>query len=216
MLNSMKLRGLALAFVAVACMVCAPQAQARTKAPRNSDRSYGIMYDVYTGFDDSGRILPDTGISPTQAIMLGEIEKHCATKAEEVRGQAQFMLKTGFKGGIINAIFTAAGAVLGFPGTRFGDYAAYAGVAGIGSGLFAGNMTEEQAMKVVSSYCVLQWVQKNSSDRNDRRLDNIIAIPLMVGNAPRPQVNQSLVTERRDAHDGDEDVGNAPLPPPMH
>jgi len=192
---------------------CASTPHIRTAADPGPGYTRDYMVDIYTGYDASGNIRTTRPLTATEAHMLAATDQHCIEKTHEVDAIWQGYIKDGVKGGFLIGLGTAVGAVLGSftsGGMSFLNYLKYGAGSGLGSGVFTAEQKREQALKIVHSYCMLQWVQKNSNDYADRRLKDIIIIPMMVGRAKLPGVDPHARTPTHEEEFSNDDRGSEP------
>lgn len=190
------------------------QPQALSETPPNFTRNF--MVRAYNGFDQSGQIRPWRPVTRLEADMIISASAQCQQLTNEVYGLALEYAKDGIKGGVLVGLSTAVGAVLGgfTKGPfSFGDYLTYAGVAGVGSGLFSASIRIDQMLSYVHFYCVTLVFDKNARDRDETRLGGVgrdlIILPVP-GKARMPQIDPNVTTRFSAQYDD----GSTPPPPP--
>jgi hypothetical protein len=211
-----------------ACSTMGPSHESTAQAePPAYTKDYVV--DIYTGYDDDGNInqtrldangnvIPQGQLTYMESKMLDSTDRYCTTELNQVVGRFGYDLKGVVRFGVLQGLGTALGAVEGFAGSSFTSYLKYAGIAGAGGGLAAGEMTWEESIRVVHSYCVMMWVQKNSTENGDQRLKHIMIYPLIAGKAHRPghTANDGVKFERTNRSNGEErETSETTTPPPL-
>jgi len=185
--------------------------------------------DTYTGYDPEGGInqsrldangtsIPIGTLTYMESKMLDSTDDHCGQVAKNVVGHATYVVKNGIRYYVLGGLGTAIGAVTGFSGTDFLSYFKYGGGANAGSSFAGVEMTWDESIGVVRSYCMISWVAKNPADKGDGRLKNVMIYPVIAGNGRRlpHTADDGKKFERHDGRQAEEQAETTVPPPPVH
>jgi hypothetical protein len=187
---------LALSFLLSACATAlhsSPSPKAREFPHYTND----YVIAIYYGFDENGHMnktrhdangneIPNGMLTHMESVMIDESDRYCTQVVDQVSGRFGYDLKNTVRFGVLEGLGGAVGGVAGFPGMSFKSFFEEIGGGGAGGGLAGSEMTWEEGLRIVHSYCVMTIVQKNSSDVGDSRLKQIMILPLVAGHAVRP------------------------------
>lgn len=180
----------------------------------NSATQDHVMLMKQMHFDGNGRALPAQPLTREEAIMTAQIEQFCTQQAKErIKGKAGSLIKKATLGSILLGIFGGIGSLF-FPFAKFGQYAGYAGASGFGSGAFTGSITIEQAQSVFTGYCQISQIY-NLGRTGDRRLNDIIAAPVVGLKSSRMAVDWNAHSEKPDTSDSGDTSSDDAAPSPV-
>lgn len=187
---------LASSFMLSAC------ATTRHSGPSPKDREFprytnDYVIGIYYGFDENGHMnktrldahgneIPQGMLTHMESVMIDESDRYCTGIVNQVSGRFGYDLKNTVRFGVLEGVGGAVGGVAGFTGVSFKSFFEEIGGGGAGGGLAGSEMTWEEGLRIVHSYCVMTIVQKNSSDVGDARLKQIMIFPVIAGHAVRP------------------------------
>lgn len=205
-------------FLLTAACTTTQNAGPQSIAPATPGYTSNFMVVMYDGFNPDGTIRQERPLTSQEARMILSTSEFCRQKTAEVHQLWLTYGKNMVKGGILQGLGVAVGAVLGGftkGPLSFGDYLVYGGFAGMGGGAYSASVQIDQALKIVHGYCVSSIVDKNSRDRDQTRLGGVlrdaIIIPLIAGRARLPRVDPNA-TSRYGAM-SDDGGSQAPIPP---
>ncbi len=153
------------------------------------------VIDIYTGFDEAGNINPARPLTATEAIMVANIDKHCAELSKSLEGELKLYLKSAAKMGFWQGLGLVLGKFLGgMTGLSALNALGYGGGAGVGAGVGAMTLTVPQIVGSFDAYCKIQWIAANRNDPDDRRLKNVMFFPAGQLQGKLPAVDTTKIT----------------------
>lgn len=182
---------------------------------------YGFDADGHINtnrLDASGKPIPKGMLTHMESTMIDSADRFCTDEVNLVSGRFGYDLKNTVRFSVAEGVLGAVGGHAGFPTMGFKPLLEEIGGSAAGGGLAGSEMTWEESLRVVHSYCVMMIVAKNSSESGDGRLKQIIILPLIAGKAIRPDTMSDdgyrfVRTNRTDKDDPNRLTAETTAPP---